>query len=725
MAKRIEHPEQELARVLNTVYHRGANAFVNHAYLIEQGLRPAREHRNVLGRLEELGARNLRHPPSMGLESRVAGRKRQRIAASDVTGCALRWENTVDFGFAGRRKTESHRDYTRMSNDSYAFWRAVLDVLDEDTTSFKERFQKDTSARVVERRRRNLDELVAQGLVGLPDGVKGRLSGLVDPADASRIVELLRYAPELRSGDAEAVRYKAFAGNVVERLFKMLRDGEVDAPNAFAAVYRIKSPNFEADRADWLVALACAAQVVQERASVVFGREREDILYAAAHDVGFPIGLRSMTRPVHWYREVPLAYRRRSLERVLQPEKDADEVWLTRAEAEGIRRKLKGFWPVRYAYARELVDEWFGEGQLDSAAKAWWELYRADKAMIALGQGSTAATVLPKQSYKLLEEFFTCTDHERRDAAGKPREVSLVDTLVSLWSLPKLERELSRLAVEARKALSGRYASFRGDFRLKEEYEHSKGRSLDRDVASLGESLVADPRYAAFVKDRLPGIARASRAGLVDSSMCEPLAKYAGMADACVAVRDDVLVSYARDAMARGLLLGVKGVSGSGSLPSIERMDVKALDRVRRAAAALRRRAEKHRFRESVGDRSVGVGLVRRYDGAGVLVLGWQGDPHVITPSVRKMVATTAGAIYAKPRYVDWVVELLGEVVPLTDEVRDRLLERSAGIRERGPAGNSLAWLDRELGEWPRYVSSRLVDAVERAYEDCGQKVVM
>jgi hypothetical protein len=202
------------------------------------------------------------------------------------------------------------------------------------------------------------------------------------------------------------------------------------------------------------------------------------------------------------------------------------------------------------------------------------------------------------------------------------------------------------------------------------------------------------------------------------------VAKYAGMAGACVPVGEDAEVAYARGAMARGLLLGVKGVRGSERLPSIERMDEWTLRCVRRAASALRCRELRNTYREQVRDRSADVDVVRKYDGARVLALGSQGDPYVVTPSVKEMVKTTSGAVYAKPSYVDWAAELVRDAVPLTDVVRARLVERSVRIRQEARGTHRLAWMEHVLREDPRYVSLKLVDAVERAYEGCLQKVV-
>ncbi len=142
----IADPTDELSRLVETVYHRASNAHTNHAALVahereETGNEMAQgEHTRMLGVWEALQARNLREAPSMRLVGRVDAGKYARAGTSHMTGRSCRWLTKVDFDFEGRKPTHTKAEHLQMSNASFAYWRAHLDILDEDSAVFAESF---------------------------------------------------------------------------------------------------------------------------------------------------------------------------------------------------------------------------------------------------------------------------------------------------------------------------------------------------------------------------------------------------------------------------------------------------------------------------------------------------------------------------------------------------------------------------------------------------------
>jgi hypothetical protein len=455
---------EDMDSLKRKVFHANSNSFHNLDRLIDY----ERSHGNQSGigefqqlllRLKDMGADRISKPVRMKRMSHKVAEKGERPYISHLTGHSLRFVNSADFDFPRRNPTHSKKDHVNMSNKSYAFFRTLFEALPINTARFESRFTPKGERDKIISAKRDIEEIITMGFSALPVRLRKKLDSLIDSDGIRAVAEMLRYAPELRRGNLEEINYKKISGNLINRTYNFLVENDnIDAPEAFIALERIKKPYLQSTKADWLIAAALAAQVLPEKIEAVFGREKSDIEYVAKNgrsvkdnctssvstSTDLFIDLDTIVKPVHWYREI------KPIEDAMTLREMLDKKQITRAMAEGAKRATAGFWNARNNYARSLIAGFMSEHELSMAADGLWNIYAEDKKRYASAKKDSkkADLVLAKRSYKILEKFFETIEYKWYEKEGRERKGTISDWINRMLSLSEIKDLMGQFSAE-------------------------------------------------------------------------------------------------------------------------------------------------------------------------------------------------------------------------------------------------------------------------------------
>ena len=443
MRKQVVDKTDEVISLVNTVWHRGSYAFRNHLYLIEKyrefgNLVLLSEHRALLGRLETLGVRNLSTPPKMEIEQSSGDSIGDFVGRAHGTGHRLRYVRKAYFNFPNRKKGQTTKDYHEMSRDMEAYWLAVFEKLTLPPKRFKRSFKFTHSEKEEAEKQKDvaLEELVLSAIEKLQQKLQQTIKGLIEKEEIDKLVEILRYAPELKSGNIEGVRFKRDAHNLTRRLQSFILEEGLNVPRALASTCRILDPTMTADMSDWLKVLACTSQVLKDPVKGVLGPLLDDLKFAVNpnNELNLKLDLDTKLSPIHWYHEIPRkTLKDFTLREII--ETDENKLYLTNAEAERIKR-LPNFIQRRREYIAKMFTRYFNNTLTDMVEKMW-PIFEADKEELAEAKKGNRKpnTALTKELYKQWKKFFETTNYSWYEGSKRKRPDSLEENITRSCSI--------------------------------------------------------------------------------------------------------------------------------------------------------------------------------------------------------------------------------------------------------------------------------------------------
>lgn len=398
-------------------------------------------------------------PVPRRVQEAVAKGKGELAYESNLTGRPLRYRPSVDFLAQGKRIAKPE-EVPGMSRRSFAYFSAIMSWLDLPLAELKKEWQphalpKNRRTTSRERASSALARL-RQGLAGIPQETLRRLGITLEQLTETDCAYLGRMAEYITKGQSERVWYNTYRGETIAKLDALAKQG-VLAPKAMHAAARIESDLILAPASDHIRVAAALAQCWRVPVDTVFGNERKDILYAIEHNL-FPnleLGKRAKEEFIaeHWYREVKPTTRKAS-EIIKKSDSPMNEIFLSAAEAAGLRKHFTGFWEQKERYLDELIQTEFpsrdDKDNLYVALKEMREPYEADFALIreAKGRKKAVGLKLSKDTYDMWQKMYHAVQwpdpklEESINANSVPNHQQVRARLSREWCLEDTQKNL-------------------------------------------------------------------------------------------------------------------------------------------------------------------------------------------------------------------------------------------------------------------------------------------